>query len=458
MARIQKSSAYAPPTNYGINGVDNVPVSDGSNFILPDGYELTAPAPGLEDMIKPDDNEFVQRVKNSKPYRDAYALFYPLSNKRWLQLLESIPYSVDMPNDHWTDFFTNDYANQLDINYNYCIDQIQQLVKDYDTYVSKLPTTQANELAQVGYNSAITGDGLEVGSADHGENPSYTPQRSAPGLEALSALSNVILTGIPSVISTAVNIGNSFKQLGLQKDTLALSRESLGATLKGLDISEKTYLADMQKYLIDKGVDISNLGSDVFDSLDNYLKYSSQISNDPSIAKRINDAQVEYLKSRIRNQAIVPHLESLADWDSEFEWNGRKAYQFYNEFMNLELEQFLSTKQYEAKQSKYNADFYTHLNGKSSAEAQNAMNKMNMRKSEFDAKFYQQRLSFYEDWIARSKNDPVSKLCLIQALFSDEVITTSATTQGVARIVADATIEQNAPSNPWKPSNILPMD
>lgn len=127
----------------------------------------TSPPPGYDAEFNPG-GPLADQVRNSQAYKTAYALFSQLAEKSWLNRLLAIPTSVQDASSSWFDEqgLSNKYNDKQSANYQYCIQQIQNLLAEYYAWKNSLPITQVEQAQDAGFNSAITGNGVDASSQD----------------------------------------------------------------------------------------------------------------------------------------------------------------------------------------------------------------------------------------------------------------------------------------------------
>lgn len=136
-------------------------------------------------------------IENSALFRQAYDLFYPLSDKTWLIRLESIVNSVVGSNSTWLDDIglSNKYNDKVQSIEAEAYNQIQKLISEYHTYKQELPVTQVQDFADAGINSAITGNGIDgasiSGSSSDRDLSPYNMESTNP-MESISSIGNLI--------------------------------------------------------------------------------------------------------------------------------------------------------------------------------------------------------------------------------------------------------------------------
>lgn len=219
----------------------------------------------MEKPIQNEDQfvtEIAQRVIDSPAYQDALALFKKEPNKQWLNELELIPYMQLDPNNGWFQQITGRYEDRINEAFRYCMERIAILVRDYYTWKESLPSTQANRFGQVGYNAAITGNGLEGSSISPLQSPTADPGslQAINPVDAVTSLASVITSVSDGFLSWA-NLYRQVTQFGkshaLGRDTLSHQKESF---LKSLNLSEREFehlrykdVTSLNKILLEAG-------------------------------------------------------------------------------------------------------------------------------------------------------------------------------------------------------------
>ena len=233
MARIQNSSYYQR-TDYGSS-------SSGTPNSRPSIQ--TDNSPNVYDYFPGKLGPTARAVVESLAFKQAYELFSKESDKTWLSRLLAIPNSVQDATNTWVDDLglSNSYNDKQDANYQYCLEQINALLSEYHSWKNSLPVTQANQLAQIGVNSAITGQGLsgsEIPNVGVSSNPSSIS--SANPVEAFNAIGTFLMSGVNGFVDIATKFAN-----------LRLTKQK---TLFDMAFTEKSFLRDINKYARDNGI------------------------------------------------------------------------------------------------------------------------------------------------------------------------------------------------------------
>ena len=193
------------------------------------------------------DAEFSERgtiadqVRNSQAYKTAYRIFSPLSDKSWLNRLIAIPTSVQDASSTWFDEngLSNKFNDKQSANYLYCIQQIQNLMAEYYAWKNSLPITQVDQAQDAGFNSAITGNGVDASSMD----PAML-QSDPSALQSTDPMS--MLQQFVGVMSSATGGLTSIVESGV----------SMYKSLRDVSRADDKQLFDFCNYLNDNGFNI----------------------------------------------------------------------------------------------------------------------------------------------------------------------------------------------------------
>lgn len=176
------------------------------------------------------DAEFSERgtiadqVRNSPAYKTAYQIFSQLSDKSWLNRLIAIPTSVQDASSTWFDEngLSNKFNDKQSANYQYCIQQIQNLMAEYYAWKNSLPITQVDQAQDAGYNSAITGNGVDASSMDPAmlqSDPSAL--QSTDPMSMLQQFVGVMSSatgGLTSIVQSGVDMYKSLRDVSRADD------------------------------------------------------------------------------------------------------------------------------------------------------------------------------------------------------------------------------------------------
>lgn len=194
---------------------------------------------------------------NSSSYQRAYALFStaPTQSEMWLQRLESLVLSLQMPTVNSWDITGVQYENTMRASLEQFYLNINSLVSEYQQWYNSLPIEQRTQFSSAGVNVALDGGSLLTGSSV----PTSAQQSSNFGdlqnaatdnaLNYVSAVSGGFLSFISTfngVFGSAASFINTSKQLDLQhdnfQDTLNIQRQQLGLQPISLGKSTDPYV------------------------------------------------------------------------------------------------------------------------------------------------------------------------------------------------------------------------
>ena len=196
---------------------DSTPIE---RVVSTNGRDITLP--GGDNVYLSDT---ANKVIQSLPYRQAYELLSGASDPVWIQRLEAIPYSVDDANSTFFDDIglSNKYEDKQNANYQYCMEQIQALVVEYQNWVNSLPKTQVQQFADAGINSAITGQGV-TGSEINPQSVTSDPSSlsSTEPIDMIGTIGSLVFDGSNGILSAL----QTFNQIGVNKETLRQSARS----------------------------------------------------------------------------------------------------------------------------------------------------------------------------------------------------------------------------------------
>lgn len=176
------------------------------------------------------DAEFSERgtiadqVRNSQAYKTAYKIFSQLSDKSWLNRLIAIPTSVQDASSTWFDEngLSNKFNDKQSANYQYCIQQIQNLMAEFYAWKNSLPITQVDQAQDAGFNSAITGNGVDASSMDPAmlqSDPSVL--QSTDPMSMLQQFVGVMSSatgGLTSIVESGVSMYKSLRDVSRADD------------------------------------------------------------------------------------------------------------------------------------------------------------------------------------------------------------------------------------------------
>lgn len=249
-----------------------------------------------DDSSEFSDDSLASKVRKSTAYRNAYALFAQDSDQSWLQRLVAIPTSVEDAKETWTDQIglTTNYADKQAANYQYCMQQIQQLVTDYYAFKNSLPVTQAQQMADAGINSAITGNGINGSQMSPGNAPTANPSslQSAQPIDFIRDAASFILDATTGL----ANIAQQFKKLNLEK--------------RAQIFNEQMALLEFRKFARENGIEIDPNAS--------WEQILTGSWTDPSGDANVSNARLRKLLTHHLNGDLMGGLAQL--YPSAVDW------------------------------------------------------------------------------------------------------------------------------------------
>lgn len=174
------------------------------------------PPSGFDAEFNPG-GPLADQVRNSQAYKTAYGIFSQLADKSWLNRLIAIPTSVQDASSTWFDEqgLSNKYNDKQSANYQYCIQQIQNLLAEYYAWKNSLPITQVDQAQDAGFNSAITGNGVDASSMDPSmlqSDPSVLQSTDPLSmLQQFVGLMSSATGGITSIVESGVSMYKSIR-------------------------------------------------------------------------------------------------------------------------------------------------------------------------------------------------------------------------------------------------------
>lgn len=196
---------------------------------------------------------------NSSVYQNAYALFSsaPFQSDMWLQRLESLVLSLQMPVVNPWDITQTQYDSVMRASLEQFYLNVNSLISEYQQWYNSLPPEQRKQFDSAGVNVALDGGSLLTGSSV----PTSGQQSSNFGDLQNSAIDNALnyvtsitggflsfISAFNGVFGTAASFINASKQLELQhdtsQDTLNLQRQQLGLQPITLGKSTDTYVVN----------------------------------------------------------------------------------------------------------------------------------------------------------------------------------------------------------------------
>lgn len=301
-------------------------------------------------------------IRGTKAYKDAYSLFSKLSDKTWLQRLEAIADSVPYysANNVFQELFNSgEIANKNKEAISLGVQQIQQLVAEYQEFVNSLPSTQAQQYSDANLNP------LAQSYSGSNINPSITPQ--SPGVPEVTPVTDIIssLVGVVSSVSGGLL-------------SFASSAFNVYKSLNDARISERNQM-----------VDFASKGITLPDSLISKKNrpFNSMLSVDKFTSKNAIKNESEYLKSNLENR-----------FESDFFGRFFNDYELNDVFkdisdLNFQIYQLERTSQVQSLKSKksqdaYNQEYFENVDAGLAADSVDSQNDVNIHKNDFDISYF----------------------------------------------------------------------
>lgn len=296
-------------------------------------------------------------IRGTKAYKDAYALFSKLDDKTWLQRLESIADSVVTysGNVFQEAFNQAEIQNKNSESISLGVQQIQQLVAEYQEFRNSLPATQAQQFSDANLNP------LTQSYSGSNINPSITPQVAGvpeltPVTDIISTLSSVALNTTSGVISFI----STFRELAFkERDNLISMAE------RGIPVSSK---------LVSKR-------NKPFNTLLQGSPFA-ETQNNKWITEKFRSSQNLEFTEDLYNK-LFPFLEDSDD-------NTRGVSEIYKDLAKLNFEIFKSdmemrsaSQQSSISESEFNKELYDNLDPTLQADATNTTNESTIEQKSY---------------------------------------------------------------------------
>lgn len=157
-------------------------------------------------------------IIRSGTFKQAYSIFKSdvRYGEPYLAQLLAVPGSYSVGNETILDNLglSSKYSDNVANVFNDAMAEIRQLISNYQSFVNGLPTEQFEQLAEAGYNAAVSGQGLDGSQMD----TSGLLQESAPISNANTH--EALNSGITSFVSFLSAVGN----LGIASETLDIAQ------------------------------------------------------------------------------------------------------------------------------------------------------------------------------------------------------------------------------------------
>lgn len=392
MARVSNSST-----------IRRTPIDEGTTSYNPRDNAVLSPHSDVtfSGNVASATDQLRDRIINSSIYQQAYSLFNRSSvDSIWLQRLRAIPQSVVVGHETWLDQLglSNKYNDKLQALEAEAYNQIQKLISEYQTYVQELPTTQVQDFADAGINSAITGQGINgasiTGEASQRDLSPYQMESANP-LESISTIGNLVFSATDGILSAI----KTFNQIGLSKrqNFTSLVKELMGLGFRTFpfDSSFKSFDHWWENAGSSEARKL-NLGFASSSMLRSQLEYFSSAEASNRLIDYDDDG-VDFLSEA--GQSLVNSLidHELDTWKYQFEYKRAKAR--YDSLYQLSLDPNEMAKYYQDK-TKYDSEI---VKARSSMESSQA----SLLKAKLDA---------IQEWYDKAGTDPQARAILARVL------------------------------------------
>lgn len=370
--------------------------------------------PGGHNNYDPNDHvyseaEYIREdVMNSDIYKQAYSLFSSSPDySMFLQRLQGILDSITVAEDTFWDRIgvSNKFDDSLRSAYDYAIEQIQLLVKEFHEWYNSLPATQVQQYQDAGINAAITGAGVS-GSTLNGQTAQRNFVESTDPAQQLATLSDIALSKIPGVVSTISGVWKSLQDVRLAN--------------RAQSFNEKSWLADTRKSLLEQGF---TLNDDGWNSVDDFYSWTQKISEDPKLSKMFKESSIGQLFSDMSYNGIMSVVGSKpTTWTQDV--FGVDFEEFYNDLGNFQLESWYDLLKYRTEKARYDSDYWEVRDGKKDGNLETIRREHETFVKNFEKTQSEHKLAFLNKWIERAKSskDPVAKFAVNQILFDDPTV------------------------------------
>lgn len=299
-------------------------------------------------------------IRSTKAYKDAYNLFSKLDDKSWLQRLEAIADSVVTysGNVFQEAFNYAEIQNKNSEAISLGVQQIQQLVAEYQEFRNSLPSTQAQQFSDANLNP------LTQSYSGSNINPLITPQVAGvpeltPVTDIISTLSSVALNTTSGVISFI----STFRDLAFKERDNIISLAERGIPLPSKSVSKRN--RDFNKLL---------QGSPFLETQNN--KWTTE--------KFKSSQNLEFTEDLY--DKLFPYLE---DTD-----NTRGVSDIYKDLANLNFEIFKgdmemrsASQQSSKSESDFNIELFDNLDASLQADSTNTSNESTIEKNSYNKQY-----------------------------------------------------------------------
>ncbi len=331
-------------------------------------------------------------IRATNAYKQAYELFSKLQDKSWLQRLEAIADSVPYytPNNVFQELFNaGEIANKNKEAISLGVQQIQQLVSEYQEFVNSLPSTQAQQFSDANLNP------LTQSYSGSNINPSITPQSAGspqltPVTDIISTLSSVALNTTSGVISFI----STFRELAFKERDNLISMAERGIPVPSKSVSKR---------------------NKSFNKLLQGSPFAETQNNKWTTEKFKSSQNLEFTEDLYNK--LFPFLEDTDD-------NTRGVSEIYKDLANLNYEIFKgelkmrsASQQSSISESDFNKELFDNLDATLQADATNSTNETTVEHNSYNKQYFRnQKLiedkfsNLLDKWIDKSNNGSLAHM------------------------------------------------
>lgn len=194
-------------------------------------YGGTDPRNNTDSMsrsVRDAGGELAWLILNSVTYKHAESVFSQADDPMWMDLLQAIPSSYKSP-DTWIGEITGANIKNETALYNKAMSEINQLLRDYQNYITGLPVNQVQQNQDAGINMAVTGQGIESQSSIAPVGADVATEVSNP----VDIAANIVST-VGGFVGFCSQVFQTFQGAKLAKSALATQSVQRDAIEQGI--------------------------------------------------------------------------------------------------------------------------------------------------------------------------------------------------------------------------------
>ncbi len=331
-------------------------------------------------------------IRATSAYKQAYELFSKVDDKSWLQRLEAIADSVPYytANNVFQELFNpGEIANKNKEAISLGVQQIQQLVAEYQEFVNSLPSTQAQQFSDANLNP------LTQSYSGSNINPSITPQsvgtpQFTPVTDIISTLSSVALNTTSGVISFI----STFRDLAFKERDNLISMAERGIPVPSKSVSKRNQF------------------------------FNKLLQGSPFIETQNNKWTTEKFKSSQNLEFTEDLYNKLFPFLEDTDDNIRGVSEIYKDLAKLNYEIFKGdlemrsfSQQSSISESKFNKELFDNLDPNLQADATNSTNETTVEQNSYNKQYIRnQKLieskfsNLLDKWIEKADNGSLAHM------------------------------------------------